>query len=130
MTRRARASSRRSPRCRNIIRPAVRSRSCPSMRPLRAPAPAVAAYVPADIPSHGLSQEAARLRRDYPRLAVLPVAADFTQAFQLPRSLAGLGRTGFFPGSTIGNFEPHQAAAFLRNAAGILAPDAILIVGI
>jgi dimethylhistidine N-methyltransferase len=93
-------------------------------------APAIAAYVPVDISSQWLTQEAARLRRDYPRLAVLPVAADFTQAFHLPRSLATLARAGFFPGSTIGNFEPHQAAAFLRHAAGILGEDAILIVGI
>jgi dimethylhistidine N-methyltransferase len=93
-------------------------------------APAIAAYVPVDISAEWLSEEAARLRRDYPRLAVLPVAADFTQPFHLPRSLAGLARAGFFPGSTIGNFEAHQASAFLRHAAGILGEDAILIVGI
>ena len=38
-------------------------------------------------------------------------------------------RVGFFPGSTIGNFEPHEAAAFLRNAARILGANATLIVG-
>jgi dimethylhistidine N-methyltransferase len=38
-------------------------------------------------------------------------------------------RVGFFPGSTIGNFEPHEAAAFLRNAARILGTGATLIVG-
>jgi dimethylhistidine N-methyltransferase len=93
-------------------------------------APAIAAYVPVDISSEWLSEEAARLRHDYPRLTVLPVAADFTQPFRLPRSLAGLARAGFFPGSTIGNFEAHQACAFLRHAARILGEDAILIVGI
>jgi dimethylhistidine N-methyltransferase len=93
-------------------------------------APSVAAYVPVDISSQWLAAEAERLRHDYPRLAVLPVAADFTQDFRLPRSIAGLGRAGFFPGSTIGNFEPHQARAFLRNAARILGEGAILIVGI
>jgi dimethylhistidine N-methyltransferase len=93
-------------------------------------APAIAAYVPVDISSQWLSEEAARLRRDYPRLAVLPVAADFTQAFSLPRSLATLARAGFFPGSTIGNFEPHQACAFLQHAARILGEEALLIVGI
>jgi dimethylhistidine N-methyltransferase len=93
-------------------------------------APAIAAYVPVDISSEWLSQEAARLRRDHPRLAVLPVAADFTRDFRLPRSLAALPRAGFFPGSTIGNFEPPQARAFLQNAARILGGDALLIVGI
>ncbi len=93
-------------------------------------APVVEAYVPVDISAEWLSEEAARLRRDYPRLAVLPVAADFTQVFRLPRSIAGLARAGFFPGSTIGNFETHQACAFLQHAARILGQDALLIVGI
>jgi dimethylhistidine N-methyltransferase len=93
-------------------------------------APAIAAYVPVDISSEWLSEEAARLRRDYPRLLVLPVAADFTQAFRLPQAIAGLARAGFFPGSTIGNFETHQACAFLQHAARILGQDALLIVGI
>jgi dimethylhistidine N-methyltransferase len=93
-------------------------------------APAIAAYVPVDISSQWLTEEAARLRRDYPQLAVLPVAADFTQDFRLPPSLAALARAGFFPGSTIGNFEAHQACAFLQHAARILGENAILIVGI
>jgi dimethylhistidine N-methyltransferase len=39
-------------------------------------------------------------------------------------------RVGFFPGSTIGNFEPHEAAAFLRHAGSILGTGAIFIVGV
>jgi dimethylhistidine N-methyltransferase len=93
-------------------------------------APTVAAYVPVDISAQWLAEEAARLRRDYPELAVLPVAADFMQAFRLSPAIAGLPRAGFFPGSTIGNFEPHQATAFLHHAARILGEDALLIVGI
>jgi dimethylhistidine N-methyltransferase len=93
-------------------------------------APAVAAYVPVDISSEMLAQEAAELRRDYPRLQVLPVAADFTQPFRLPAAVAGLKRAGFFPGSTLGNFEPHDASAFLRHAARMLGQSAILIIGI
>ena len=57
------------------------------------------------------------LRREYPALAMLPVAADFTQPFDLPAAVADGRASGFFPGSTIGNFEPHEAAAFLRHAA-------------
>jgi dimethylhistidine N-methyltransferase len=93
-------------------------------------APAVAAYVPVDISSTLLATEAARLRGDYPRLAVLPVDADFTQPFRLPHAIAALPRAGFFPGSTIGNFEPHQASAFLHHAARILGDGAVLIVGV
>jgi dimethylhistidine N-methyltransferase len=93
-------------------------------------APTIVAYVPVDISSQMLVQEAAELARDHPRLTVLPVAADFTQSFQLPAVVARLARTGFFPGSTIGNFEPHDASAFLRHAAHMLGTGAILILGV
>jgi dimethylhistidine N-methyltransferase len=93
-------------------------------------APAIAAYVPVDISTQMLAEEAVALRRAYPRLQVLPVAADFTQPFHLPSALAGIERTGFFPGSTIGNFEPHEAAAFLRHARQMLGIGAVLIIGI
>ena len=63
-------------------------------------------------------------------LAVLPVEADFTQPFRLPAAVAGMPRTGFFPGSTIGNFEPHEACAFLRHAGRMLGHGATLIIGV
>jgi dimethylhistidine N-methyltransferase len=93
-------------------------------------APTLAAYVPVDICGEMLEQEAAQLRSEFPKLAVLPVQGDFTQPFELPADTAPLSRVGFFPGSTIGNFEPHEAAAFLRHAARVLGRNAILIVGI
>jgi dimethylhistidine N-methyltransferase len=93
-------------------------------------APKVAAYVPVDISANWLSAEAARLSADYPRLKVLPIAADFTQSFRLPPALSLAPRAGFFPGSTIGNFEPQQASSFLQNARRILGPNALLIVGV
>ena len=77
-----------------------------------------------------IEQEAAELRPDFPRLKVLPVTADITQPFALPAAAkAAPVRVGFFPGSTIGNFEPHEAAAFLRNAGRILGAGATLIIG-
>jgi dimethylhistidine N-methyltransferase len=90
----------------------------------------VAAYVPVDICGEMLEQEADHLRGEFPQLAVSPVTADFTQAFDLPAAATALSRVGFFPGSTIGNFEPHEAASFLRHAGRILGSDALLIVGI
>jgi len=99
-------------------------------RMLLGAAPAIAAYAPVDISSEMLQQEAAELRRDFPRLTVLPVEADFTRPFRLPRAIASRPRVGFFPGSTIGNFEPHAAAAFLGHAAAMLGERAILIIGI
>jgi dimethylhistidine N-methyltransferase len=90
----------------------------------------VEAYVPVDISAEMLRQEAQQLQHDYPRLRVLPVPADFTQPFRLPSAIVGLARAGFFPGSTIGNFEPQDAAAFLRHAGRMLGDRSTLIVGV
>jgi dimethylhistidine N-methyltransferase len=95
-----------------------------------AASPAIEAYVPVDISAEMLVREAAQLQQDLPGLKVVPIVADFTRPFGLPNSIAGLSRTGFFPGSTIGNFEPHQASAFLQHAARILGPGATLIIGV
>ncbi len=106
------------------------SGSTAKIRILLEAAPKLAAYVPVDISAEYLEEEAAALRRDFPKLAILPVAADFTKPFELPAKVRALPRAGFFPGSTIGNFEPLAAVAFLRNAARILGRDAVLIVGV
>lgn len=99
-------------------------------RILLAAAPVLAAYVPVDISAEMLEREADALQLDFPRLNIHPVAADFTKAFELPEEAKGAAvRIGFFPGSTIGNFEPHEAASFLRNAAKILGPGAKIIIG-
>jgi dimethylhistidine N-methyltransferase len=93
-------------------------------------AASVEAYVPIDISGDFLRQDAARLRRDFPHLAIHPVVADFTILAEPPAEIARMPHAGFFPGSTIGNFEPHEAAAFLRRAGKILGPGAVLIVGV
>jgi dimethylhistidine N-methyltransferase len=91
---------------------------------------AVAAYVPVDISAGFLNSEAGRLKRDLPRLQILPVAADFTKPFDLPAAIRARPRVGFFPGSTIGNFEPVEAEKFLRHAARLLGGGAHFIVGV
>ena len=93
-------------------------------------APSLAAYVPVDISADFLRQQAASLRREYSKIAMLPVAADFSKPFELSAAVAQMPRVGFFPGSTIGNFEPHEAASFLRHAGRILGPGATFIVGV
>jgi dimethylhistidine N-methyltransferase len=93
-------------------------------------APQLAAYVPVDICGEMIEREAAELHSDFPNLKVLPVTADFTQAFELPEAVRDLPHVGFFPGSTIGNFEPHEAAAFLTHAGRILGAGARLIIGV
>ncbi|WP_425256959.1 L-histidine N(alpha)-methyltransferase [Rubrivivax sp. RP6-9] len=82
-------------------------------------------FVPVDISGAHLHRAAAALRRDHPGLEVLPLAADFTADLVLPPP-AGR-RIGFFPGSSIGNFEPAAAEALLRRFGGWLAGGALLI---
>jgi dimethylhistidine N-methyltransferase len=93
-------------------------------------APQIAAYVPVDISAEYLEEQAQELRRDFPKLKIFPVAADFTKRFDLPAKVRAMPRVGFFPGSTVGNFEPLAAVSFLRNAARILGENASLVIGV
>lgn len=88
------------------------------------------AYVPVDISGAFLSAQADALRSDFPELAVHPVVADFTTPFTLPEVVKAMPKVGFFPGSTIGNFDPLEARAFLDSARKILGEDATMIVGV
>jgi dimethylhistidine N-methyltransferase len=90
----------------------------------------LAAYVPVDISAAFLERQAVELRKEYPGVAMLPVAADFSTPFELPIAIKGMPRVGFFPGSTIGNFEPHEACTFMRQAGETLGPGALFIVGV
>ncbi len=82
-------------------------------------------FVPVDISGEHLVEAAAALRADHPGLAVQPLVADFTGELVLPAA-AGR-RIGFFPGSSIGNFEPTEAERLLRRFAGWLDGGGLLI---
>jgi L-histidine Nalpha-methyltransferase len=99
-------------------------------RILLSAAATVEAYVPVDISGDFLQQDLAQLKRDLPHLTVHPLVEDFTRPFVIPPDLAALPRVGFFPGSTIGNFEPEDAARFLRHIGAVLEPGSLLVVGI
>ena len=88
------------------------------------------AYVPVDISGDFLKAQAEALRKDFPGLAVYPVAADFTAPFTLPDAVGAMPKVGFFPGSTLGNFEPHEACGFLRSARDILGQGAQMVIGV
>ncbi len=106
------------------------SGACIKVRFLLDAARKLKAYVPVDIAGEFLNAEAAALRKHYPGLQILPVVADFMKPFALPDAVSDLPKVGFFPGSTIGNFEPHEAASFLRHAGSILGAGAVMIVGV
>ena len=91
---------------------------------------APAAYVPVDISGEHLFASAKALAAKYPDLTVIPVCADYTRPFALPATAGEGARTGFFPGSTIGNFTRDLAAAFLRTVAGDLGAGSGLLIGV
>jgi len=92
-------------------------------------APQLAAYVPIDISADALAKAAAALSRDYPKLLVVPVAGDFTDAIRLPVAAHSRVKVGFFPGSTIGNFTEAEALRFLRSVRQLLGDNSVLLIG-
>jgi dimethylhistidine N-methyltransferase len=58
------------------------------------------------------------------------LVSDFAQQLEFPPAIANLPRVGFFPGSTIGNFEPYEACRFMRHVGGLLGKDGILVIGV
>lgn len=87
--------------------------------------PDLAAYVPVDISRTHLMAAARRISAAYPGLEVLPACADFTQEFPLPRPRKTPSRIiVFFPGSTIGNFDPPAAIDLMSLMRTIASPRA------
>jgi dimethylhistidine N-methyltransferase len=85
-------------------------------------------YVPIDIATATLAHATARLRSRYPDLEIVAMSADYTMPFSLP-PLAGRP-TVFFPGSTVGNFAPPEAVAFLRRIRAVCGDEGSLLIGV
>jgi len=90
-----------------------------------------AAYVPIDIAAAALRDTAAALADDYPDLTVRPVCADFARPLELEETGGDAARrVVYFPGSTIGNFEPPAAQQLLENIADLAGEGGGLLIGI
>lgn len=84
-----------------------------------------------DISSEQLQAAADEVRATYPDLEVLAVEADFTRAVDLPTpQRTPAARIVFFPGSTIGNFDPADAATFLTGVRETVGPGGMLLIGV
>lgn len=93
--------------------------------------PDLVAYVPIDISVSALEDSAASIRAEYPALEVLPVLADYTQSVTLPATARDTERTLiYFPGSTIGNFHPPDAIAFLRRIGAACGRGGAALIGV
>lgn len=88
------------------------------------------AYVPVDISREQLLDVARERSAQYPALRILPVCADYTTPFELPVLPPAARRVAFFPGSTIGNFHPAEAAAFLHRVRHTVGARGGLILGV
>ena len=93
--------------------------------------PDLSSYVPIDISGAQLFESATRLAREFPDLAIRPLEADYGEISKLPDSDQEARRTvAFFPGSTIGNFTPGKAVAFLGKVASLCGTDGGLLIGV
>jgi dimethylhistidine N-methyltransferase len=90
-----------------------------------------AAYIPVDISEKQLRKSSALFRKIFPNLEILPVCADYLQAVTLPSPRHKAARNVvYFPGSTIGNFEPKEALEFLCRIANVSGRGGGLLIGV
>ncbi|NKN33613.1 L-histidine N(alpha)-methyltransferase [Marichromatium bheemlicum] len=87
-------------------------------------------YVPIDISREHLRASAEALAEHFPTLAIHATCADYSVPFELPTEGDREGLAAFFPGSSIGNFEPEAARALLTRVAALVGIGGRLLVGV
>ncbi len=86
-------------------------------------------YVPMDISKDHLIESAQKLAADYPWLEVHANRVDYSQDWKVPDF--GPGRyNAFFPGSSIGNFDPDDACSLLKQVARLVGKNGGLLIGV
>jgi dimethylhistidine N-methyltransferase len=90
------------------------------------------AYVALDISADHLAPACRALQERHPDLPVLGICCDYSRLERLPEHpmLAGRRRLGFYPGSSLGNFDPDGAHALLGQFLRLLGPESRLLIGI
>jgi len=91
--------------------------------------PHLGCYVMIDVSESALEDATRRLASRFPTLDVRPIVGDFSHPLALPADVAARPKTGFFPGSTIGNFTPAEAQGLLRAFRAMLSPGGRLLIG-
>ncbi len=87
-------------------------------------------YVPVDISREHLAHAASLLRADYPWLKVTPLAADFAAELNVPPGSDSASTVIYFPGSTIGNFDPPEAERLLSRFRRAAGPNGTIVLGV
>jgi len=90
-----------------------------------------AVYIPVDISAKQLRESSVLFQSIFPDLEILPVCADYLQPVVLPSpSRKATRNIVYFPGSTIGNFDPTEATEFLRRVANVTRKNGGLLIGV
>ena len=89
-----------------------------------------ACFVGVDISVDYLQEAVRRLRADMPGLDARAVGGDMTQGLTLPADIPRAQRLVFYPGSSIGNFDPPHALDLLRHMRAQVDSDGGLLIGI
>jgi dimethylhistidine N-methyltransferase len=93
--------------------------------------PSMSGYIPIDIAGPQLLESATQLAREFPGIEINPLEADYGEISEIPHTKRKPKRTvAFFPGSTIGNFDPVAAVAFMHNIALLCGSDGGLLIGV
>ena len=91
---------------------------------------APAAYVPMDISGEHLQASAAALREEFAELTVVPQVCDHTKGLKIDAQLDAAPPVFFYPGSSVGNFEPAGAVNFLRDMRAQMNDEGGLLIGV
>ena len=85
-------------------------------------------YVAVDISVEFLRESLRSVQREHPQVEIAGLGQDFSTALDIPAEFVADARPVFFyPGSSIGNFTPTEALAFLRRVRGRAAGGGLLI---
>lgn len=87
-------------------------------------------YLPVDISREHLLESAHALAERFPGLAIRAACADYSAPFRLPIEPDWTDLAAFFPGSSIGNFDPVDARLLLGRVADLLGPGGRLLIGV
>lgn len=87
-------------------------------------------YVPIDISIDHLREAVRRLQERFPHIEMTALGMDFTGHWQLPDEVRREKRLFFYPGSSIGNFDPQQALTFLKQMRAACDTDGGILIGV
>jgi L-histidine Nalpha-methyltransferase len=86
-------------------------------------------YVGVDISVDFLQAAIAEMQAEFTQLSIEAVAADISHDFELPHHISRTQRLIFYPGSSIGNFDPTHAVALLSRMRSLVNDDGGVLIG-